>query len=60
MKMKEDDYKKQFSAMLDEVNDVVIVCGIPFDPAEILEKCDPIAFRQAMLNEADILGIELE
>ena len=60
MKISEADFKKLFIEMLDVANETVIVLGLPFDKSEILEKCDPIAFRQAMLDEADALGYELE
>ena len=60
MKMSEQDWKKQFIEMLDEVNETVEVCQLPFDVSEILEKCDPVAFRQMMLDQADAFGVELE
>ena len=60
MKMTEQEWTKQFIEMLDEVNDSVEVCQLPFDASEVLQKCDPIAFRQMMLDQADEFGIELE
>ena len=60
MKISEETFKKRFIDMLDVNSSTVIVLGLPFDASEILEKCDPIAFRQAMLDQADALGYELE
>ena len=60
MKMSEENWKKQFVEMFDQLNDTITVCGLPFDQSEILEKCDPVAFRQTMLDMADAHGIELE
>ena len=37
----------EFDEFLDDVEEVVTVCGIEFYPSDILKSCDPIAYRIA-------------
>ena len=57
--MKELDWKKDFDEMLDEDGPINIK-GCDFYPSDILKKCDPIMYRQMMLDVADSFEIDLE
>lgn len=49
---------KHFEGMVDEGVEPMHVLGIKIYPAEALRKCDPIAFKLAVLEFADGQGID--
>lgn len=54
-----DDYEDQYKAFLDEAG-TVTVAGCEFDPSQILEECDPTAFRCGLNDYADPYLTEYE
>ncbi len=41
----EQELREQFNDYLNDCHDPVVIAGIVFYPADILESCDPIAYR---------------
>lgn len=46
--------------LVNEYESTVVVQGMEFDPSEVLEKLDPIAFREGYLDYADAEGIDVD
>lgn len=51
---------EEYRLFLDEVYVEVYVAGCSFQPSSIIEKLDPIAFRQGYLYYADAEGIDVD
>jgi len=45
-----DSVKEQHDELLNECNATVIIAGISFDPAQILEELDPVAYRCSLAD----------
>lgn len=45
--------------LVNEYESTVVVQGMEFDPAVVLEELDPIAFRQGYLEYANVEGIDV-
>ena len=48
-----------YREVVNEYEPTVVIQGLEFDPSEVLEKLDPIEFRQGYLDYADAVGIDL-
>lgn len=50
-----EEYKalNMYRDYLDEVNDVVVVCGMSYNPSRVLEELDPIAFNCGFADWCD-------
>lgn len=46
--------------LVNEYEPTVVVQGMEFDPAVVLEELDPTAFRQGYLDYADAAGIDVD
>lgn len=46
--------------LVNEYESTVVIQGLEFDPSEVLEKLDPIEFRQGYLDYADAAGIDVD
>lgn len=49
-----------YREVVNEYEPTVVIQGFEFDPSEVLEKLDPIAFRQSYLDFADFIGIDVD
>lgn len=49
-----------YREVVNEYEPTVVIQGSEFDPSEVLEKLDPIAFRQGYLDFADFMGIDVD
>jgi len=49
------DYYNEYRELLNELYGPVKVAGLEFEAAEVLEKLDPVAFRQGYLDYLDSL-----
>ena len=48
-----DEVVASFRDMLSDAHGVIDVCGMQMDAAKVLEECDPIGFRQGLLDYVD-------
>jgi len=48
-----DDYEEQYRELLRDMTGDVVVCGLTFDAARIVEELDPTAFRCGLLDYMD-------
>lgn len=51
---------ESYRELLDECYSGITIAGCTFEPSRILEKLDPIAFRQGYLYYADAEGIDVD
>lgn len=51
---------ESYRELLDECYSGITITGCTFKPSEVLEKLDPIAFRQGYLDFADFIGIDVD
>jgi hypothetical protein len=58
--MTEQEVEKRFDEFLDENYPEYKIGELSFTASEILKNCDPIAYREALLDWADANGIEIE
>ena len=49
-----------YRELVNEYEPTVVIQGLEFDPSEVLEKLDPIEFRQGYLDYADAVGIDVD
>ena len=59
MKITEDTALERYDDMLNDTQGPVEICYLIFDPAEILKKLDPIAYRCGFNDWLDAEGLEL-
>lgn len=52
--------ESDYADYIDEVHEAVVVAGILFDASEVLEACDPVAFRCGLNNYESEIQTELE
>lgn len=57
---KMSELQEAYREFLNEVHPEVTIAGCTFEPSEVLEKLDPIAFRQSYLDYADAEGIDID
>ena len=50
-----DNFQEQFDEWLDESYPDYTICDTTIRPSQILKKCDPVAYNQALLNYVDSL-----
>ena len=48
-----DEVVASFRDMLSDTYGAMDVCGMKMDAAKVLEECDPIGFREGLLNYVD-------
>ena len=48
-----DEAVSSFRDMLSDAYGVIDVCGMQMDAVQVLEECDPIGFREGLLNYVD-------
>lgn len=53
-----DDIEYRFHDFLDEVYPSVVIAGIEFLPSDILQSCDPIAYRCALADYESMMEEE--
>ncbi|UGC97792.1 hypothetical protein pp309_000004 [Proteus phage 309] len=51
---------ESYKELLDECYSGITIAGCTFRPSRVLEKLDPIAFRQGYLDYADAEGIDVD
>ncbi|AGZ17247.1 hypothetical protein PM16_02 [Proteus phage PM16] len=51
---------ESYRELLNELYPRITITGCTFEPSEVLEKLDPIAFRQCYLDFADFIGIDVD
>lgn len=49
-----------YKELLDECYPWITINGCTFRPSEVLEKLDPLGFRQGYLDFADFIGIDVD
>ncbi|AIW03085.1 hypothetical protein PM75_002 [Proteus phage PM 75] len=49
-----------YREVVNEYEPRVVVQGFEFEPSEVLEELDPVAFRQGYLDFADFMGIDVD
>lgn len=59
MELTLDQVENIINDMLNTQHGVVEVAGSLFAPARILKACDPIAYRQMVIQWADANGVEI-
>ena len=59
MELTLDQVENIINDMLNTQHTVVEISGSLFDPARILKACDPIAYRQLVIQWADRNGVEI-
>jgi hypothetical protein len=47
------DLEERFNEFLDEVNPTVIICGLEYEPSDVLKSTDPVGYRVLMSNWLD-------
>lgn len=52
-----DEYHEMLEGCYEEP---VLICGMAMDQADILKRCDPVGYREGLLNYADFLTREGE
>lgn len=48
-----DDFESDFDDMLNGSHEAFNICGVTIQPADIAKECDPIAYRQGLLDYID-------
>lgn len=51
--LSENEADDKFQDYMNELNPVVSIAGIDYDPARVLKEVDPISYRQEFLNWVD-------
>ena len=51
--------KEQFNYYFDDIHGDIVLAGITFSPADILENMDPIAYNEEFNHYLDDLDIDL-
>lgn len=54
--MKASEYLEWYNEHLNDC--IVHVCGLEFEPSDILKKMDPIAYRVGFNDYLDFLGVD--
>lgn len=57
---KMSELQEAYRELLDECYSAITIAGCTFEPSEVLEELDPIAFRQGYLDYADAEGIDVD
>ena len=63
LKLSQEGVSEYFRETLDEGQELITVRGYKFTPSQVLENCDPTAYRCEMANFVDTLikcGYEIE
>lgn len=59
-KIDEREAMQRFDDLLNEIHEVVTVCGYDYDAATAFKRVDPTAYRYEFINWLDSEGLELE
>lgn len=53
-----DDYEESLNDAINGSHADIVICGMTFEAADVFKSCDPVAYREALVEYVDFLASE--